>query len=677
MPAMFLRPSPVSHFGGWLLALVLAGMGQAAGPPSDTGTDSLPRDFGVGRLDRLKYVNPGLKVDLGVGLWAWPVPIDFDGDDDFDLVVSCPDVPSKGLWFFENITGNVKMPIFTTGVRIGKGLTNVGASFIDGKCLILTPGREYPDFFWSGLKKGIRLPIGPNIHPNRVRANQWKYIDYDGDGRRDLIVGVEDWTGYGWDNAFNAQGQWTREPLHGYVYLLRNLDTNEKPKYEPPVKIEAGGKPIDTFGMPCPCFADFDRDGDLDLICGEFLDGFTYFENVGTPAKPRYSAGRRLKQNGRPIKMDSCMITPTAVDWDRNGTVDLIVGQEDGRVAFVENTGQIIEGMPTFKPPQYFQQIADEVKFGVLATPVSFDWDDDGDEDLICGNAAGYLGWIENLDGGDPPRWAAPKCLEADGKLIRIQAGSNGSIQGPAEAKWGYTVLSVADWNGDGLPDLVVNSIWGKVAWYRNIGTRKVPRLAAAEPIEVQWPGKPPKPAWTWWETQGKELATQWRTSPAALDWNGDGLCDLVMLDTEGYLVLFPRTRLEGKLVLLPPQRVFYSKSTISDTKEILRLNVLAAGRSGRRKFCFTDWDGDGRLDLIIDGVNAVWMRNVSSEKGRTIFQDRGAISDRRLAGHDTCPTSVGWSKDGVRDLLLGAEDGRFYFLRNPHREKKTSEVPH
>ncbi len=46
-------------------------------------------------------------------------------------------------------------------------------------------------------------------------------------------------------------------------------------------------------------------------------------------------------------------------------------------------------------------------------------------------------------------------------------AGPNGSIQGPCEAKWGYTTLTVADWDGDGLPDLVVNSIWGKVVWYQ------------------------------------------------------------------------------------------------------------------------------------------------------------------------------------------------------------------
>ena len=42
------------------------------------------------------------KVDLGVGLWAWPLPMDFDRDGDLDLVVSCPDKPSNGLWFFEN-----------------------------------------------------------------------------------------------------------------------------------------------------------------------------------------------------------------------------------------------------------------------------------------------------------------------------------------------------------------------------------------------------------------------------------------------------------------------------------------------------------------------------------------------------------------------------------------------
>ena len=147
--------------------------------------------------------------------------------------------------------------------------------------------------------------------------------------------------------------------------------------------------------------------------------------------------------------------------------------------------------------------------------------------------------WASFEPGGDPPRWAAPQYLEADGRPIRIMAGPNGSMQGPAEAKWGYTTLSVADWDGDGLPDLIVNSIWGKVVWYRNVGTRTQPKLAPPQPIEVQWPAAPPKPAWNWWKPAAKELVTQWRTTPVVCDLNGDGLADLVMLDPEGFLALF------------------------------------------------------------------------------------------------------------------------------------------
>jgi hypothetical protein len=98
---------------------------------------------------------------------------------------------------------------------------------------------------------------------------------------------------------------------------------------------------------------------------------------------------------------------------------------------------------------------------------------------------AGNIGFVENLDNGNPPQWNAPVLLEADGKPIRIMAGGNGSIQGPCEAKWGYTTLSVADWDGDGLNDIIINSIWGKIEWFKNVGTKSNPKLSAQGGVKL------------------------------------------------------------------------------------------------------------------------------------------------------------------------------------------------
>ena len=648
-----------------------------------------------GGLERLKYNNPGLVVDLGVGLWAWPLPMDLNGDGKVELVVNCPDKPSNGVYVFSSGADTAKNPmaVFKPGVRISKGMQNVELSWdAEGKPCVLSPGVEYPDFAKTGLEFGKKLPLPTNIHPNKVRANMWKYVDYDGDGKTDVIVGVGDWTDYGWDNGYSAKGVWTKGPLRGFVYFIRNEGTNDKPKYQKPAKIEAAGKDLEVFGWPSPNFADFDGDGDLDLICGEFLDGFTYFENTGSRTEPKYAAGRRLtvppgvtkdtrsaawkasleakKLPGslRPLTMDLEMITPVAFDWNKDGKLDLVVGDEDGRVAFIENTGKFTEDhTPLFLPPKYFKQQADEMKFGALATPVGFDWDGDGDIDLICGNTAGYVAFFENLSGPGvaKPKFAAPKLLQADGKNLRIMAGGNGSIQGPAEAKWGYTTQSVADWDGDGLPDLLVNSILGKVVWYRNTGTRKEPKLAAAAPVEVEWQGAQPALAWGWMKPQGKALLTQWRTTPVAVDWNKDGLMDLVMLDQEGYLAFFERAKVDGKLVVLSPRRAF-----CDENGKPLQLSKGTAGKSGRRKLCVTDWDGDGKADFLLNSSSANFLHQVGFKDGCWLFKDEGPLVKQNIEGHDVSPTTVDFDGDGVPDFLGGAEDGKFYFLKNPRSSK-------
>lgn len=653
-------------------------------------------------LPRLAHNNPGALADLGVGLWAWPLPMDYNGDGLMDLVVVCTDKPYNGTWYFENsgqIDVQLKLPIFKPAVLIGKSAPSVGISYATGAPIVTATasafdrvkelyafrGNFYPDFLKTQFNKPTKIPVPEKIHtePGSIRQNQWKFVDYDGDGAVDVTLGIDFWGDFGplpgGEGAFNAKGEWTRGKLRGYVYLLRNTGTTAKPVYAPAVRLQAGGKDIDPYGMPSPSWGDFDGDGDLDLICGEFRDSLTYFENTGTRTKPVYAAGRPLMHAGLPLVMDLCMITPTAVDFDGDGDLDLVVGDEDGRVAFIENTGKTVGGLPQFLPPRYFRQFAADVKFGALVTPYAVDWDGDGDEDLITGNSAGYIAFIENL-GGTPTRWAAPRYLSADGKLIREQAGPNGSIQGPAEAKWGYSILSVADWDGDGLPDIMTNGIWGKVVWYKNIGTRTAPKLAAGQPVALALPPGVMSvgPAWNWWKPAGNELVSQWRTTPQMIDWNGDGLMDLVMSDAEGYLALYERKRAaDGKLMLLPPQRVFWSEGASvftsngqAQNKEsgLLRLNDGVYGRGGRRTFCITDWDGDGKPDLLLNSVpNVNFFRNLGKNAaGQWAFRDEGPVSTHVLAGHATKPTYFA----ATEQLLIGAEDGYIYQVKKPAAKK-------
>lgn len=625
-----------------------------------------PADF------RIKY-NNDIVVDLGVGLWGIPLPMDWDKDGVMDIVVACPDTPYKGIYLFKNIGTNQKH-LFDKAVLISeRSANNIKLSEVDGKYRVLMHGFEYENFFdtFFAKRKSIKYQ-GPRVDEGIVksRSKMWNYVDWDNDGDMDVVAGIDTWDDYGWDNAFNAKGEWLRGPLHGYVYLIEN----KHGKYMNQGKVQADGKDIDVYGAPNPCVADFDGDGDLDIICGEFVDGLTWFENKGTRTEPKFAKGRQLANKNGEIRLFLEMIVPVVSDFDKDGKPDLVIGDEDGRVAFLKNTGKIKNGMPQFESPSYLKQKADDVKFGALSTPFSYDWDGDGKVDIIAGNSAGNIAFIRNLSGGVNPSWAEPQFFTVNGKPLRIQAGYNGSIQGPAESKWGYTVLTVADWNGDGKPNIIINSIWGKIEWFATKGKKGSLELSTAQPVKVDWPAQAPKPAWNWWNPEPGTLTTQWRTTPYAIDWNKDGLMDLVMLDHEGYLCLFERFKKDNELLLHPGRRMFFGENgsefnhkfeIVNPAPGALRLNCGEAGASGRRKFCLVDWDGDGDLDIVANSRNAEWFENVRTEGENVYFTYRGNIADVKLAGHTTSPTVVDWDNNGVPDILLGAEDGHFFLLKN------------
>jgi len=616
------------------------------GKNGETERQTEPAMIGAG--DRLSYGRRGVKGALAVGLWAYPAAVDMDGNGNLDLIVGCAGRSYDGIYLFRNL-GNNAAPLFDRAEWLGPGGKElVAADFNgDGAVDLVTGGGYYSDVRRNRLARFVPVKLQRDYWIGR--DDFWYPVDWDGDGRIDVLAGVSDWRDYGWDDAFNEKGEWTRGPLHGYVWFHRNIGSNAEPRYAAPVKIQAGGKPIDQYGSPSASAVDWFGKGRLDLIAGSFLDTITLYRHTGAGL----AAGKLIEAGGRTLHMDLCMIQPRVVRWHADGRLSLLVGEEDGRVAFLENRAPR-GAEPDLAPPRYFEQVDPFVKSGGLSRPVAADWNGDGKLDLLAGNSAGYLQYFENVGSRSAPAFADRGYLRAAGEVIRHQAGPNGSVQGPAEAKWGYTNLSVADWDMDGKPDILVNDIRGEIVWYRNTGAD----LAPAAAIEVEWTGKPPKPDWVWWEPRGKNLLTQWRTTPKAVDWDRDGLHDLVTLNHQGYLALYRRARREGRLVVLPPERIF-----VEPRGRFFNMAGGRAGSSGRRKVELVDWDGDGDLDLITDSNDGpVWYENTGSQQ-KPVMQARGRLLKTPLRGHSPTANAADWNGDGKLDLIVGGEDGFFYYF--------------
>ncbi len=635
-----------------------------------------PIDF-----EELKYNRPGSNAYIDAGTWAQPLVLDYDSDGDLDIVALSKSALTNAFILYENPTPKgvkCKMPVFRKGRTISTDVCNghISSQLFDGKWIVTRPG----GVMWDPLTRwgkftnirGVEFDPIQRDTKNEEKASYrvWRLVDFDGDGLEDVVIGLDSWTKYGVlkGNAYDSGGVWTNCLLQTRLYWSRCVSGRGKDaKYARTEELLlADGTSFQTDGDPCPMLEDFDLDGDIDIVCGDFTGGFWYFENTGTRTAPKYAARRRLTDaSGAEVRCEVCMQVPLSVDWDGDGDADIVEGEEDGRIALIENLGTK-NGVVRFSQPQYFRQEAEDLDFGCLSTPFGCDWDGDGDWDLICGNSAGRLAFIENLSGAGVyrPKWAEPVLMSAGGETINIRAGMNGSIQGPGEQSWGYTVPSVADWDGDGFLDVMMNDIWGHVRIYRNPGRKGTLDLEKPQPIEVEWKGANPELAWGWEKPKGKELLTQWRTRALMHDWNKDGLMDLIVLDQEGYLAWFERFKNpSGKLSLKHPRRVF-----LRDGRMVpLLWSNGAAGRSGRRQFCIADWTRDGKEDFLLNGGNVQLYRQIKKTDEGWTFSMGGGFGKRKLAGHPSCPTVVDFDNDGVPEAIVGTEDGRFFHHLNPY----------
>ena len=337
------------------------------------------------------------------------VAVDIDGDGDLDMA-SASTGDDTVAWY-ENLDGTGTFGSQQVVSFLSDGAFGLVAADIDGDGAVdLVAGSQN-----SGVVEWFRNLDGlGTFGPSRVISDTSQVfalfaVDMDGDGRIDVVSGDSSQNTLTWHgNVEDAGGE------DGIVWVDHEISSN------------AGG-------VSCVVAADFDGDGDLDVVAGlldlAFDTAVVYVENLGGPGG--------LTDTGTYISFNEG--SPRWVvegDLDGDQALDVVVGDDDGQVKWYRNT----DGNATFGMAH---ELGTE-SFGAWSVSV-VDVDGDGDMDVVSAQLqAGTVFWFENTDG-------TGTAFEAE--LVGVESGA--------------VSVFPADIDGDGDIDIAYSARGAdQVGWY-------------------------------------------------------------------------------------------------------------------------------------------------------------------------------------------------------------------